>query len=191
MATRSRPATDAQRAARAALDHAMDAYARGDEAAFAVLYDGLAPRLFGYLMRQTRQVAWTEDLVQQTFLHLHAARGSFIAGAQVLPWAFAIARRLFIDDRRRRGRAPALAGHAPLGDRPSAATAPDEALYAVELARALERTAADLPRAQREALLLLKARGLSLAEAARALGTTMSAVKLRSHRAYAALRACL
>jgi DNA-directed RNA polymerase specialized sigma24 family protein len=38
---------------------------------------------------------------------------------------------------------------------------------------------------------LLKEEGLSLAEAAQVLGTTVSAVKLRAHRAYEALRLVL
>ena len=40
--------------------------------------------------------------MQQTLLQMHRARGSFIPGAAVMPWAFAIARRLIIDGARRR-----------------------------------------------------------------------------------------
>src|SRR5215468_3689874 len=83
-------------------DAAMERYARGDEAAFAELYDAIAPRLLGFLRKATRDAAAAEDLMQQTFLHMHRARGSFIPGAPVLPWAFAIARRLLTDQARRR-----------------------------------------------------------------------------------------
>src|SRR5260370_6889043 len=83
------------------VNSAMDRYADGDDAAFSELYDILAPRLFGYLLRQTRNNARAEDLVQQTFLQMHCARGKFIRGADVVPWAFAIARRLMIDGFRR------------------------------------------------------------------------------------------
>ena len=38
---------------------------------------------------------------QQTMLHIHRARDRFIAGAEVRPWAFAIARRLLVDEVRR------------------------------------------------------------------------------------------
>jgi len=48
-----------------------------------------------------------------------------------------------------------------------------------------------LPETQRVAFELVKEEGLSLAEAAQVLGTTVSAVKLRAHRAYEALRAVL
>ena len=40
---------------RAEVDVAMERYASGDDAAFALVYDTLAPRLYGYLLRQTRE----------------------------------------------------------------------------------------------------------------------------------------
>src|SRR5215813_8272158 len=83
-------------------DAAMERYARGDEAAFAELYDAIAPRLLGFLRKATRDAFAAEDLMQQTLLQMHRARGSFIPGAPVLPWAFAIARRLMTDHARRR-----------------------------------------------------------------------------------------
>src|ERR1700722_4327177 len=91
-------------AARAEADVAMERYAGGDDASFGLVYDALAPRLFRYLLRQTRQRARAEDLLQQTMLHIHRARASLIPGAEVTPWAFAIARRLLIDSLRRSSR---------------------------------------------------------------------------------------
>ena len=76
---------------------AMDRYACGQDAAFSDLYDLLAPRLSAFIGRRTRDRALAEDLVQQTFLQMHTARSHFCSGADVTPWAFAIARRLLID----------------------------------------------------------------------------------------------
>ena len=81
---------------------AMERYARGDEAAFAELYDAIAPRLLRFLCGATRDAFAAEDLMQQTLLHVHRARGTFIAGSPVMPWALAIARRLMTDRARRR-----------------------------------------------------------------------------------------
>jgi len=50
---------------------------------------------------------------------------------------------------------------------------------------------AKLPQSQRQAFELIKNEGLSVAEAAQVLGTTVAAVKLRAHRAYEALRGAL
>src|SRR5712691_8282082 len=92
------------KSARLAANAAMDRYASGDDAAFSELYDLIAPKLHGYLLRQTRDPVRTEDLLQQTMLQLHSHRGRFIAGGEVLAWAFAIARRLLINSYRRRKR---------------------------------------------------------------------------------------
>jgi RNA polymerase sigma-70 factor (ECF subfamily) len=171
-------------------DFAMERYAGGDSAAFAQVYDALAPRLYGYLLRQTRDRARAEDLLQQTMLHIHRARDRFIAGAEVRPWAFAIARRLLVDEIRR-GRRVILSddGDPDLGvsDRPMA----DEVVQAGELALRIQVILAKLPTSQRAAFELIKQEGLTVAEAAQVLGTTVAAVKLRAHRAYEALRAAL
>ncbi len=177
----------------ARVDGAMERYAAGDESAFAELYDLLAPRLFGYLMRQTRERARAEDLLQQTLLQMHAARGRFIPGAQVTPWAFAIARRLMIDGLRRGKREVLRAegeggeGSEPVADAPAA----DDLVQAQQLAGRIQKELARLPENQRVAFELIKQEGLSVAQAAQVLGTTVTAVKLRAHRAYEALRGIL
>jgi len=167
-------------------DLAMERYARGDESAFAEVYDALAPRLYAFLLRQTRSEARAKDVLQQTMLKIHLARGSFNEGAAVLPWAYAIARRLSIDSLRRGKReVPADEDHdAPAADQ----IAPDDAAYAGELGARIRKALDNLPENQRIAFQLVKEEELSIAEAAAILGTTESAVKLRAHRAYEALR---
>ena len=63
-------------------DAAMERYATGYEAAFGELYDAIAPRLLGFLHKATRDAFAAEELMQETLLHIHRARGSFISGAQ-------------------------------------------------------------------------------------------------------------
>jgi RNA polymerase sigma-70 factor (ECF subfamily) len=171
----------------------MERYAAGDDGSFEVVYDHLAPRLAGYLARRVRDRAAVEDIVQQTFLHMHRARGSFIAGAEVLPWAFAIARRLMIDNDRitRREKATGFDGErmTPALMNPQASA--EEVVQAKQTAGLLDAQLARLSGPQREAFELVKNEGLSLAQAAAVLGTTVTAVKLRAHRAYLALRGAL
>ena len=175
-----------------ALDAAMDRYARGEDAAFAEVYDRLAPRLFGFLLKYTRDHAKVEDVVQQTMLQMHKNRGRFMPGAEVIPWAFAIARRLLIDSHRRGGREVL----APTDDESAtqllvALDPADQVAIAKEVAARLSEELAKLPENQRVAFQMIKQDGLSVAEAAQALGTTVAAVKLRAHRAYEALREAL
>lgn len=174
-------------------DAAMERYAAGDDAAFEALYDALAGRLHAYLRRHVRDPHGCDDLLQETFLRMHKARGTFVTGAAVLPWAFAIARRLVVDRVRHDRRAPA-----PVDDvdpepmsLAGASDRPDEVVEARDAARRLARALARLPESQRTAFELLKQDGLSLAEAAQVLGVTVTAVKLRAHRAYESIRAAL
>ena len=67
----------------------------------------------------------------------------------------------------------------------------DELLHVRRLEWRLRRRFDALPESQRTAYRLLQQEGLSLKRAATVLGTSVTAVKLRAHRAYVALRAVL
>src|SRR5262245_64207919 len=176
-------------------DAAMERYAKGDEAAFGELYDAISPRLLGFWHKARRDAFAAEDLMQQTLVHMHRARGSFISGAPVLPWAFAIARRLMTDRARRRRVEQRLFSETPADDdrmahEPTGTTeTAEEVLHARRLAQSLQQRMDALPELQRTAYRLLQQEGLSLKKAAEVLGTSVTAVKLRAHRAYTALRA--
>ena len=169
----------------------MDRYANGDDAAFGVVYDALAPRLYPFLLRKTRDGARAEDLLQQTFLQMHCARESYVAGADVLPWAFAIARRLAIDAFRKGGRERVSDDGVSFEDALVSELCPDGALRTKQAALIIRRTLESLPESQRTAFELLKLEGMTLAQAAETLGDSVMAVKLRAHRAYEALREAL
>jgi len=196
-AGRSRPLDEARDPERDRANAAMERYARGEDQAFSELYDSLAPRLRRYLHRASRDPGWADDLLQQTMLQIHRARGRFIAGAEVFPWAFAIARRLLIDGVRRRKHERRTISLETGGREASAVEAAadqdaaDELIDSARLARALEAELERLPESHRTAFELLKNEGLSIREAALVLGTTPTAVKLRAHRAYVALRSAL
>jgi RNA polymerase sigma-70 factor, ECF subfamily len=178
---------------RSTADAAMDRYAAGDDAAFAVVYDALSARIFSYLRRSVGDLARAEALAQQTFLHMHRARGTFVSGSAVVPWAYAIARRLVIDELRRERRS-VLATAQALADEPlqrSPDPSADDLLVARDLAQQLQSTIAILPTPQRAAFELVRLEGLSHTEAAEALGMTVNSVKLRVHRAYLALHSAV
>jgi len=173
----------------------MDRYADGDATAFAEVYDLLAPKLFGFFLRQTRDQARAEDLVQQTLLQMHAARLSFARESDVLPWAFAIGRRLLVDSRRRTKKEvlfdTAEDDAAALEMRVERFSVPDDLAMTKELAVLAEEELERMPEAHRDAYVLVRREGLTVAEAAEVLGTTPTAIKLRAHRAYEALRLVL
>lgn len=175
----------------------MGKYVDGDAQAFRALYSRVAPRLLNYLTRMTGRRPLAEDLLQLTFLKVHRARASYVRGANPLPWMYAIAHRTFIDEARKRKRARVvLARDADAMPEARAHVsgipedqAPEE--RDPELARAALAALEDLPPNQREALILTKLSGKSIAEAAAIAGTTRGAMKVRAHRGYTALRKAL
>lgn len=172
------------RSAEVSLEELMERYVDGEVAAFDALYQRTAPKLYGYILRLTRNRERAEDLLQVTFAKVHRARGSYLRGAPVLPWLIAIARRSFLDERRSaKVRTEDLS---PDGTLPEPRSS-DEAL-GNDVAEALESALDALPEAYREAIVLTKITGLSMAEAAEILGATPTALKLRVHRGYQQLR---
>jgi RNA polymerase sigma-70 factor (ECF subfamily) len=171
----------------------MSQYAQGHDAAFEIVYDAVAPRLEGYLRRHVREAARVEDIIQQTFMHMHHKRGTFNLGAEVLPWACTIARNFMIDSARKTQRETSrdLGGdHEKLASNLVSALATGEQLIQARQTREMLIAAYEgLSDAQREAFTLVKIDGLSVAQAAQVLGTTPNGIKLRIHKAMLALRA--
>jgi len=178
------------------LDRAMARFAAGEDAALAEVYDLGAPAVLTFLLHLGGDRALAEDLTQETFLRIHRARGLYRLGAPVLPWAYTIARRLFIDSvRSRQHEAGSVAldveTTAPSHLGAAALPSPEDLLADGELAQAVDEALAKLPEAQASTFRLLKGEGLSVAEVAAVMGTSKGAVKVRAHRAYLALRALL
>jgi RNA polymerase sigma-70 factor (ECF subfamily) len=175
----------------------MQRYCDGDAAAFRELYAVLAPRLLGYLMKMTRERALADDLLQQTFLKVHRARAAYVRGADPVPWIYSIAHRTFIDETRKRKRAVVRVGEVEeLPEVPASITGEsadrrDEVHGDPEMMTAALDALAELPVQQREAVVLTKLDGKSVAEAAAIAGTTVGAMKVRAHRGYEALRRAL
>ena len=172
-------------------------YCDGEAAAFHELYEWLAPRLLGYLTSLCNEPATAEDLLQLSFLKLHQARSVYVRGANPIPWIYTIAHRTCLDELRKRRRARVRLSREPdsLPEIPAhltgtaLATMPDESSSpAGSLAMG---ALASLPHNQRDALLLTKVHGRTLAETAAITGTTIGAVKLRIHRGYTTLRKVL
>jgi RNA polymerase sigma-70 factor, ECF subfamily len=175
----------------------MQRYCEGDAGAFRELYALVAPRLLGYLLKMARDRAVADDLLQQTFLKVHRARAAYVRGADPLPWIYSIAHRTFIDQTRKHKRAVVRVGE---GDElPEVAAAitgesedrRDEGRADPEAVAAALDALAELPAPQREAVVLTKLDGKSVAEAAEIAGTTVGAMKVRAHRGYEALRKVL
>jgi len=162
----------------------------GDGAAYRRLLEEITPYLRSLAVKHRALSGETEDAVQDILLTLHTVRHTYDRSRPFGPWLLAIARRRIVDRLRHRGRI-AMAETA-LGPEHETIIATRPNLYALlsgrrGLRHAIER----LPPAQRQAVLLLKLRGLSLKEAASESGMSVAALKVASHRGLRALRVML
>jgi len=164
----------------------MAAYADGDQAAFRELFERNAPLLTRVVHAQIRSDEETRDLVQQVFLQLHRARRDYRKGDPLRPWLFTIAYNLCRDRWRTAGRRREL----PIEQAPPAAHSSSAVDLLQERQRAdrLRAALVVLPDEQRRVIEMHWFAELPLPDVAAALGVSLSAVKVRAHRAYERLR---
>jgi RNA polymerase sigma-70 factor (ECF subfamily) len=168
----------------------MDAYVAGDMAAFQRLFRTLAPSVHAFFARTMGHGAVAEDLLQTTFLKLHAARGSWRTGERLRPWVFTIAARVRTDWLRRNGHAEEEVEAEPVMA-PEAPQDPADAVLARERSERVRAALERLSGPQRVVVHLHRFAGLGFAEIGNVLGISESAAKLRAFRAYAELRRLL
>jgi RNA polymerase sigma-70 factor (ECF subfamily) len=72
--------------------------ARGDESAFAALYDATAPRVHGLVLRVVRDPAQAEEVSQEAYLEIWRTASRFDASrGNALSWLMTIAHRKSVD----------------------------------------------------------------------------------------------
>lgn len=174
----------------------MLAYQAGDEDAFDELVHRFAGQVFALLTRFLGPVPEREDLVQDVFLRVVRARDRYEPKARFSTWLYRIVYNLSVNHTQRSG--PRAVGGGAGDEDGDAFELPDAAAGepADELARgdvvqAVRGAIAQLPEAQRMALVLAKYDELPYVEIGRVLGTSEKAVKSLVHRARENLRAML
>jgi RNA polymerase sigma-70 factor, ECF subfamily len=160
----------------------------GDRKAYEMLLRQAAPYIRALVRRIHAAPDRAEEVVQDVLLTVHRVRHTYDPSRPLEPWLAAIARRRSIDALRRRRRTDThevldSAAYETFAD-PAANKHQEKPVTAASLDRAV----AGLPAQQREAVRLLKLRGLSLAEASAESGTSIAALKVNVHRAIKSLR---
>lgn len=168
----------------------MEAYVAGDAEAFVRLFRTLAPSVHAFFVRSVGRGAVAEDLLQTTFLKLHAARATWRSNERLRPWVFTIAARVRLDWLRRQGRTAEELDGDLVAD-PERRDEPDDAVVAQERAERVHAALDLLPEPQRVVLHLHRFEGLGFAEIGAVLGISEGAAKLRAFRAYGRLRVLL
>lgn len=187
-----------------ALEQHLARSALGDRQAFAELYRRTCGHLYAVVLRIQPDRAIAEDLLQEVYVAVWKAAGSYDAGrAQPLTWLTQIARNRAIDSLRRAQVQPqfdtgphgaddegdaAADAYAQVAD-PNAG--PAALLEQASDALQLQRCMAHLSAQQRQTVALAFFDGLSHSEVAERLRQPLGTVKSWARRALATLRGCL
>ncbi|MEV4507613.1 ECF RNA polymerase sigma factor SigK [Dactylosporangium sp. NPDC049525] len=166
--------------------------ARGDERAFAELYDLLSPRVYGLIRRVLRDPAQSEEVAQEVMVEVWRNAGRFDGTrGTATAWVFTIAHRRAVDRVRaeqasndRAQRVAASSVDTPYDDVVETATARIEQ-------QQVRRCLDGLTDLQREAITLAYYNGNSYREVADLLGAALPTIKTRMRDGLIRMRDCL
>lgn len=173
-------------------DELLSRVARGDERAFAELYDLLSPRVYGLIRRVLRDPAQSEEVAQEVMVEVWRNAGRFDGTrGSATAWVFTIAHRRAVDRVRaeqssneRAHRVAASSVDTPYDDVVETATARIEQQ---QVRRCLDA----LTDLQREAITLAYYNGNSYREVADLLGAALPTIKTRMRDGLIRMRDCL
>jgi len=161
----------------------MIAIQNGDGKAYETLLNGIGPVIFRIVRRYVGNDHQAEEVYQTVLLTLHKARHTYDPERPFQPWVYSIARNTVFDYLRkykRRRETETLFNE----DFEFQAEIDTECEEKEILHNALNV----LPEKQKQAVILLKIEGLSIQEAAKKVGVSVAAMKVRAHRGYEILR---
>jgi RNA polymerase sigma-70 factor (ECF subfamily) len=164
--------------------------ARGDAAAFDVVYEQIASSVFGVVKRVIRDPAQSEEVTQDVLLDIWQDASKFDAGrGSALAWVMMLAHRRAVD------RVRSVQKEAERERRVATADIPyDEVAEAVESSLERERVwrcLGSLTELQRESVTLAYYGGYTYGQVAALLGVPTGTVKTRMRDALIRLRDCL
>jgi RNA polymerase sigma-70 factor (ECF subfamily) len=175
-----------------ATDELLRLVARGDDSAFAALYDTIAPRVYGLVLRVLRDPAQAEEVAQEVLVEIWRTAGRYDGTrGSATSWMFTIAHRRAVDRVRaeqagaeRIRRVAAASVETPYDEVVEQATA---RLDQAQVRRCLD----GLTDLQREAITLAYYGGHTYREVAELLGAAIPTVKSRMRDGLIRMRDCL
>ena len=170
----------------------MRAYAAGDAGAFETLYGRHRLKLYRYLLRRLRDNALADELFQDVWQRVIAARAGWAPDAGFATWLYTIAHHRLGDHWRALKHRPPAPEDADLRTaRLADPDTPERVLSEFERRRELQLALDALPEEQREVLLLRLEQELTLEEIGDVTGVGRETVKSRLRYAMDKLRARL
>ncbi len=160
----------------------------GDGAAYACLLSELLPMLRRVVHRKWRSAQDVEDIVQEVLLSVHAVRQTYDPRRPFMPWLMTITSRRIADAARKVSARSANETTVDVMPETFAGHETKKEQEVVDDQEAVRWAMSMLPAGQREAIELLKLKGLSLQEASVVTGKSVASLKVTVHRAMKAMR---
>ena len=164
---------------------------QGDAAAYSVLLTVLAATARQYARNRLGDVAWLDDVAQETLLAVHAGRHTYDARRPFAPWFYAILSNRMIDVLRREKRVSTREFGTDMLPEPASHVARAHERFPDVEPHQLKAALEALPDRQRQIVSALKLKDESVKQVSERFGMTPSAVKVTAHRGYKALRRLL
>ena len=170
---------------------------QGDMTAFAELVDKYKQPVINLLGRLLKDSTEAEDIAQNTFVQVFKSADRYHPEASFASWLFTIARRLGLNELRRRSRHPADSIESSRNDGEdlpprefvdASNPEPPQNLLRHELEQKIEESLAELPENQRTAILLCRQDELTYEQIAEILQCSLSATKSLIFRARETLK---
>ncbi len=164
---------------------------RGDVLAFEGLVEKYKQPIINLMFRMVHDLSEAEDLAQNVFIRVYQSAGRYEASAKFSTWLFTIARRLCLNEIRRRGRHQAESLDSSQSDNEELPArqyedlknfSPPETFLQSELEEKIQEALDELPEKQRLAIALCRENELSYEEIAKVLECSVSATKSLIHR---------
>ena len=164
-------------------------YGGGDLPSFRELYRRHSQGLYRFVAWRSPRRAWVDEIVQDAWASLHAARASYQPQAAFRTWLYQLARNRLIDMLRQKE--PLPLDIEVLAEVPHEAQTPQQTFEQKQRHALLHAAIALLPVEQKEALVLQQFSAMSIGEIAVVTGAEPETVKSRLRYAMQKLRAQL
>lgn len=161
---------------------------KGDEKAFELLVARHQRSVYNLALRFLRDSDEAEDLTQDVFIRIYKAAATYTPEARFTTWLYTIVRNLCFNVLRSRRQAVIISvDDEALPELPAVNDDPVERITRQQVQEKVMDALGKLPDNMRLAVILGKYHGLSYDEIATIMGCSVTAIKLRVHRAKAIL----
>lgn len=158
----------------------------GEQSAYREFLNSITPAIMGFIRSRIRNATTAEDIYQNVLLNIHRARHTYIPDKPIKPWLFSITRNAVYDYLRKYQSKLSLETFT--GDTFEFTAEPQNTHEEMDI---LNSALNQLNPSHREAVEMIKLKGLSIAQAAEQCGVSESAIKVRAHRGYEQLKKIL